>query len=209
MSQFIYTAWLSIGSRAIRRLLLAGLMASALNAADDCALKVNVIDASGAPVRSAFVDLHDSKGNLVVQTMAKDGWAEICDFGFGEHSLIIGKNSPFHITVSRISFTPGFPQTIKVVTNESTGFPHNSTGCPAYLRIADDSGRGVSGGTIKPSRQFVQTADRFGRVLLFLGRGKIVPVEVSADGYDSTTVSISCPRIERVEKSIALKRSQK
>lgn len=165
-------------------LVLPLLLALRLSATDFCAVEVHVISPTGEPAR-APVALVDPEGRVLDVVVSNT--ARFCDFGFGEHSLRIGRADCGLTTLHNIRLKYGEAQTYTVVRNEcpimGDGLPLGNF-CSAYLRISSEMGQQLGGAwaAIEGERDKHQ-ADQYGRIIIAvpLGPGK----EVRVFGQDS------------------------
>src|SRR5689334_20241327 len=61
-------------------------------ASDFCAITITVVSPGGEVTQYPFpVTLRDSSDKVVEEAVLQNGKASFCDFGFGDHSLVVGE----------------------------------------------------------------------------------------------------------------------
>lgn len=181
-----------------RRLLAYSTVAFGLaltgNCADFCAVRLSVTLPNGNRVSSGHVELIDPLGNVVRRTDFVDGHAELCDFGFGLHSIRVSKDGFLPVVISGIRLVYQEAQELRIVLNAG----HNvGTGisagiaCMAYVRVMGTEGAPLTG--VRATNQgFVYESDSYGRM------GLLVPLKSFADfrfekaGFQARTISLGC-----------------
>jgi len=133
---------------------------------------------------------------------------QFCDFGFGEHSLRIGRADCGLTTIHNIRLKYGEAQTYTVVRNEcpimGDGLPLGNF-CSAYLRISSEMGQQLGGAwAVMVGERNKQPADPYGRIILRLQPGLGTDVRISAPGYSEKTIHVACKTFEMIENAVQL-----
>ena len=194
----------------ISLVLLSGLLfwsAAISQAAEFCAITLDVRMADGTPSRYAHVALINPEGKVVWQTLSRQPEVRICDFGFGTHSLRVSSYGYFPVTFADLRLILGMPLHLKAVLNqEPYGDPMHS-GCWVYLRVRSEDDKPVPYATFVPSLYDLQEArvDGYGRYqTLFWGTREIT---FSAPGFLSSKTTLECKDGEAVEQLVLMKKA--
>ena len=172
-----------------------------------CALTLSVALADGSPVSSAKTELLDPNGTIVQRALIRGGYAEFCDFGFGDHSIRVYDEQHLPVTVTGIRLRYGHEQAIKVVLNSPVDVGSDmaiGNVCRAYARVTS-----IDGKPIASARAVVKAetyhADAFGRILLLVPLKQFASFRFEALGFDTRDVVFSCSGPEeRIERSVIL-----
>src|SRR5689334_4705056 len=118
--------------------------------ADFCALTVTVVDPGGGRTTLPLpVALLDSSGSVVQRTILERGQASFCDFGLGDHSVVVGSDlSCSPVIVQHVRLVFGHHQNLYVVDNELEcpgNWDGGSLNCGFYLRIRSETGEKLGG----------------------------------------------------------------
>ena len=173
-------------------------------AGEFCALSVSISTHDGRPARLTPVLLMDSSGKRVFDEQADGSELRICDFGFGPHKLVIGYGFCYPVTISNIVLRPGRPIHLAVRLNECPADVWRGS-CSAYFRVRNSKGqpldrvRVTSDGNPTP----IMT-DQFGRVEVFVLKGKPSVITFSRTGYSALQLSLTCPSAEEIDREIVL-----
>ena len=169
-----------------------------------CALTLDVKTPDGTPTGNTWVELRDDAGNVELRKQMKGSELRICDFGFGKHSLVVGTNEAFPVTVSNILLRLGYPITLTVVLNAPQSGPLSSS-CRVYFRIASSRGGPVAGAKVQREHSsYVGVADEYGRVETFLPTGHEGDYVVTRDGFKPGTAHLGCTGLTEIDSSITL-----
>jgi hypothetical protein len=184
--------------------LLFFVVCRSLMSADFCAAKVLLTNQFGKPA-TALVQLRDNSGNVVQQRMARQGVAEFCDFGFGEHSFEIAGSSCSAIVVPHVKLRFGVEQVFRVYLNPCTVgenlFPRN---CVYYFRVGSADQK-LSGVTITSQPAGVSaTTDSFGRAEIWVRKGERKLVEFAKVGYVTYHLDVACESPGYNEREVVL-----
>ena len=175
-----------------------------LLANDFCAVTVNIVNHAGQPA-AARIRLVDPQGKIVRDFRA-DGHAELCDFGFGEHTIEIGNPNCQFITLHRIRLIYNVPRYFTVVWDgcmsgiEAMTLPPS---CIAYFRVSAMSGRPF--GSTGFDEEWFQTRCRRCLRSYFYGDpecGHTEDITISAPGYTPKTLHVACRRYEIIEEGV-------
>lgn len=186
-------------------LLLPLLLSSRVSAADFCAVEVRVISPTGEPAR-APVALVDPEGR-VLDVVVSDT-VRFCDFGFGEHSLRIGRADCGLTTLHNIRLKYGAAQTFTVVWNDcpilGDELPLGDF-CATYLRISSEEGQKLgSARAVIVGERYDHPADQYGRIILSLQPDQGKDVRLSAPGYSEKSIHVACKRYEMIENAVQM-----
>src|SRR5450755_3161993 len=78
-----------------------------------CALSVKISNSDGRPINSTTVELFDSSGHVESRRTVGAEF-QICDFSFGPHTLRLGTNECFPLSVSNLEVRLGKPIALDV-----------------------------------------------------------------------------------------------
>jgi len=176
------------------------------NAADFCALTVDILDSTGGPARLTHVQLVDPAGKVVFQDQVAGSTLRICDFGFGEHKLVVGNPLCYPNTVGGLRLRLDEPIHLTVRLNWCPRDRFASNLCNVYLRIRDPAGKPLPEATLLWDQMSARPlSDDMGRVGAPLVSGQSVVATVSKQGYSTETIPISCKEGEAIEREVLLK----
>jgi hypothetical protein len=194
--------------KVLSRLLLLGLLAimlrSEVSAQDFCAVTATISDSAGRPIYRTWVQLEDSEGRVVFRTQSGP-LLEICDFGFGPHTLRVGTNTCLPVAISNLTVTLGYPIRLAVVLNSCPLYPVPGNYCPAMLRVVARNGNPIGGVLIHAG--FLKApivADGYGRADLRISRGTSQEITISHPDFRSKTLRLTCSGIESLDQQIVL-----
>ena len=167
---------------------------------DFCAVRLNVTDPEGTPVRLAVADLLDKDGRIVRTENVVNGRAEFCDFGFGRYSILVHdkRSQCGGAEIKGIRVIYGLTQHLGAILNLCADEGDwVGSACSFYVRVAAPGGRPVSGVEIKgPNLQGIDHTDKYGRALLFVTKGQGVDYTFSHLGYKATSLELTCPSLK-------------
>jgi hypothetical protein len=188
-------------------IVLLVLAASAANAEDFCALTVKLETAATLPPSRTWVELIDQSGNVERREQVQGSAFNICDFGFGPHTLRVGTNECLPVSVSNLRLVIGTPLHLTVFMNLCGYQDVMRTGCLLYLRVSDQHGTPVpDASVIYPADPGALTkTDSFGRLQILVPRGTRDLV-VAKDGFADTNVSTQCRDNEEIDLAVPMKR---
>jgi hypothetical protein len=176
-----------------------------------CAVTVRVVDEDENPLRAVAVELVDPQDRTVERRItANDGTASFCDFGFGQHSVIVDKNAAASVVVRNITLAYGVPRKILVVLNrgitEFALISKHGPLCSAYLRISNDRGEPIAAARVAVGSD-TTTVDEFGRVMFGVPIQKDpTPVVISAPGYHKNRLAVPCEKLRSFQREVVLVR---
>ena len=126
--------------------LLIALSARSGRASEFCAVTVAVTDEQGRFANSVPVELHDPEGKTVKRFDQGGGEVKFCDFGFGEHSILVGNDVPGSIVIRRVSLVYGVEQRFHVIApNRIERFSLSKEAlCTVYLRVSSSGATPIS-----------------------------------------------------------------
>jgi hypothetical protein len=189
--------------------LLSCVFLSAVGAAaqprDYCALSVELQSSDGSPARLTPVRLLDPSGKAVFDEQVDGSTFEICDFGFGEHTLIVGYKFCHPTTISKLQLRFDDPIRLTVRLQPCQRDVWNG-GCEMYLRLRDSAGPlgGVS--VVWENGVPSSISDRFGRVHTLLPPKTSTTIHIAKDGFEAQETALSCLPEERIEREVTLRR---
>lgn len=173
-------------------LLVAGALQGA--AQEFCAVRVVVTSPKGAPLWVP-VKLYDPAGKLVKSlfTDSASGVAELCDFGFGEHSIRVGQGGCSEMVIPSVVLCYGATATYRVILNGCPCAGFTASGCQPYLRIASDDGVPLKGATVNWSESGrAWKTDVYGRVKPIIPIGVKGTLRITAPNYQPAIVPLDC-----------------
>ncbi len=176
---------------------------------DTCALTVQVITADGLRYPSPMpVTLLDTSGRTIERRSTVAGTVEFCDFGFGDHTVLVGDDQQCgSLYIRHIRFFLGQPpEKFKVVAPVCKGGATGGINCGVYLRISNSDGEKVPGAELWLHGALLHKADNFGRILLAMRNGQTEKYSVVAPNHASAEVSLTCRRNDQIEREVVLKR---
>lgn len=171
---------------------------------DLCAVRVFI---EGLP--AATVELVDASGRTVAQTEPFNGVAEFCDFGFGEHSIVVGGDNCGSVVIRKIRLYDGGTQQFRVVLQgcAGTGGSRIPPSCLAYFRVTSSTGEKLPDVAVAdPNDGSKFKGDGYGRVWLGMLNGTSRMLIFSAAGHRPSSINLRCENYENVERSVILER---
>ncbi len=193
----------------IMRTLLCVLCLGCLAAADDsCAIRVQVSDEEGRPL-DVRLELMDPSGKTVAHTHSWQGEAQFCDFGFGEHSILVGGDTCNSVLIRKVRVAYPDPQTFKVVLTICPGGHFMGTACGAYFRVTDEGGEPAVAVAVQVEGVTQSITDRYGRALALIRLRRTEKVTFSYEPYETKTIEVNCKGLGQIERRIVLKRKTK
>jgi hypothetical protein len=173
-------------------------------AADFCAVHVRVVNPNGYPINNTWIELKDPSGRVVRREHVGPEF-EICDFGFGPHTLTVGTNECLPMSISNLRVVIGRPLSLKVMMNDC-GYRHDMrSACFVYFRTVGVDGRPIGGVEFSHrAREEPPATDSFGRrQTLLSGRRDVTFTKI---GYAPTTVRVECKEHEQLDIEVVMKR---
>src|SRR5260370_549074 len=79
-----------------------------------CGLSVGLLSSDGSPARLTPVRLVDPSGKTVYDEQVEGPTFQICDFGFGPHTLIIGYGFCYPVTISGLPEWSKYSNSLKI-----------------------------------------------------------------------------------------------
>jgi hypothetical protein len=176
------------------------------SAAEFCALSIRIITPEGRPARLTPVKLLDPSGKVIFDEQVETSEVQICDFGFGAHTLVVGYRYCHPVSISGLVLHLDEPLRLTVQLNQCSNDVWRD-GCLVYLRIRDPSGSPVENATLVSSSVVPSSSDRFGRVTGNILKGNSSVVLKKA-GYVELRIPLACPASEEIDKEIIFERTQ-
>lgn len=189
--------------RHISKLVALFAFACVLQAAEFCALTVVIVDYDGIPVKRTWAELTDQHGAVQVRTLTEGPILQICDFGFGPHTLRVGTNECLPVAVSNLRLVMGAPLRIKVVLNPCGYSRSFRSGCLLYLRISDSQQQPIRDVEIVGRAVPRGKTDRYGRYQALMGSDP--DITITKEGYKSESIRVSCAGTEQHDIQVTLK----
>ena len=157
-----------------------------------CALTIRARTPDMRPVRLAFVSLVNSEGETVAREEIRDGVARFCDFGFGDHSIILNRGRCGEVRVGYIRIDYRRQQTFDVVYPVCLE-PQVWASCLYFLRATSNSGIPIASARLtKEDGTVVTSADQFGRMIARIEIGSSPVAVVRSGGYDEKVINLPC-----------------
>jgi hypothetical protein len=170
-----------------------------------CAVTVILETPTHVPVTSTWGEVVNAKGKTVLREMINGDKWRICDFGFGAHSIRVGTNECFPVTISNVYLHLGYPVELHVLLNRCSGYPEYSNGCRIYFRVKSDKGEPLVGVRANKNESGESPmTDEFGRIEFPLLRGSTVRFSFSAAGHQTSNFDARCNQVELIEQEIIL-----
>lgn len=182
---------------------LPGILISTLEGQELCAVTVQAVRPSGAAERGVPVRLSDAKGKVLGSVLTDEqGLARFCDLNFGNHSIAVGEGCG-SITINDVQSRLPDVEHFVIRLNRCRADSHRTlTGCFFYLRLEDDKGKAVKGTAA------TEESDIYGRVILALPVGQTKDISVASSGFQETTLRLTCPSINYVQRRVVLRSSR-
>ncbi len=114
--------------------------AKAAPAEDFCAVTLHVTSFDSGPITSLWVEILDSSANVVRREQMHGATFQICDFGFGPHTIRVGTNECLPVSISNVRLVFGSPLSLSVFLNSCGYRDTMRNACFAYLRVTDEHG---------------------------------------------------------------------
>lgn len=137
--------------------------------------------------------LIDAVNNIAASGIATDGRAEICDWGFGVHSLKVIKPGYYATVITPVYFIYGRSQILKVVLNPYIEHELTVTRCSCYFRVKDTGGRQLSDVKVSFGEQTIYS-DEYGRVQVVSPGYKDMIVRFEKAGYEPAVEKMNCTK---------------
>ena len=188
-------------------LVITGCLSGGSAAAEEfCALSLDILFHDGSPAKRQPVRLKDSSGKVVFDEQAENSKLLICDFGFGEHELIVGYNRCYPITISGLRLRLGQPIHLTVRLNECPPDVWGGSSCSLYFRVREPEGRKIQGVGVSLGRGSLPSiTDSFGRAGSTLLGGTTTVATLSKEGYVPEHVPVHCAHSEDIDREVVLK----
>jgi|SRR5579862_3721714 len=170
-----------------------------------CALSVEVRFHDGRPARLQPVKFIDPSGNIVFDEQIENSTFQICDFGFGEHRLVVGSSRCYQTAVSGIELRLGRPIHLTVWLNDCPRHISRGKNCSVYLRVRNPSASALAGvnvslGTDRPPG----TTDDFGRVETYVKGAASTTAVLTKEGNVAEHVPLRCEDSEDIQRDVVL-----
>jgi hypothetical protein len=149
-------------------------------------------------------------GSVVLDKIVEGPTLRICDFGFGEHKLVLGSGNCYPLTFEGLRLRLDQPIHLIAQLNwcSRERFPGNL--CSVYLRIRGPNGSPIDDATLTWNASTKGgSSDAMGRLGAFLVGGQSTRATVNKTGYLPETFELSCRGSEDIEKQVSLRLSQR
>ncbi len=180
----------------MRRLILVALVsagAAASLAALDGRIDVFVQRPDGSPIDGVSIEVLDENDRVVLKDSVLEGRFKIEDLPFGMHSIVINRGKCSESRVRPIRFRPNSVDVYRIVLNYCYGSGDGmAVGCLIYLRAIDAKRASVPGAIIRSGLRGEYKMDRLGRAQLAVSADQDATYEISADGFETARISVSC-----------------
>ena len=167
-----------------------------------CALRVSVVDSTGAPAYTDVKIQRTSGARLGAKMTDERGVAEFCDLGLDLFDVIVGPPVCGQVTVKSIYFIWPRTRNLRVVY-ENCHTHGRLGGCQVLVYVRDSNGKPIEGALLKNGQTHLAT-DRYGRIFRWLSLGDTIRASVEKVGYSGAPIAIECnhtkPFIEQVIK---------
>jgi hypothetical protein len=176
-------------------------------AEDFCAVTLNVVGADRMPISSTWIELDDPAGNVVRKEIMMGPTLQICDFGFGPHTLRVGTNECLPVTISNLRVVVGSPVELNVMLNLCGYREIMRNACLLYFRVVDEGGHSIPDVGFSPriAAERQPKTDSYGRYqILFRGKQDIT---FAKQGFSPRTVSVQCDGVEEIDKSVVMRKA--
>ena len=173
-------------------------------AQDFCALTVDLQKFDGQPASRTPVVLKDSLGKVVFEDSVAGPKVEICDFGFGRHTLIVG--GCYTTEISNLVLRLGHEVHLTVKKNKCPAEVSRTT-CLVYLRVRAKADMGLSDVSLswEPDAGPPGRTDRFGRVESFLPLTASRVLVLAKPGYNTERIELRCAEIHDIEQEVTMR----
>lgn len=169
-----------------------------------CAVQVTVTYPGGLPARTP-VELLDAAGKVVARTETWEGKASFCDFGFGEHTILVGGDRCGSVAVRRVRLQ-SWPQQFFVTWNscgDQSGGRYPPS-CRLYLRVSSTGGTKLPAAVTAPNDPRVIETDKYGRLWVGVPEGTTQEMVITAVGHKPERVQIACHGERDIEQAVVL-----
>ena len=178
----------------------------------ECRLVIRVSYGDGSLVDIGHVELLDPAGKTIQQVPLHHGRASFCDFGFGEHSVVVRAGPCLASRWDGVVLNPKRTRELKVVMNCDSGEDGLSNFCEFYLRVRGEQDVSIPNASIRdPSGDILAKADSYGRILYVLRQGTRQSIIPAAPGWTGSGLTLECSKgtdyIPGSKISLELKRS--
>ncbi len=173
---------------------------------DFCALRVIVTYRGGALASGQPVRLLDSSGKEVGRQETWRGEASFCDFGFGEHTLVVGRDDECgRVMIGGIRLHER-PQELEVIKNLCAAPPSDRypPGCLVYFRVASRDGVKLRATVQTPAGRVLAETDKYGRAWVGAREGFTEDYLVISEGYEPAKVTVRCENQRDIEQEVLL-----
>ena len=191
--------------RLIRLVLFLGALLPSVAHADFCAVTVKVSLPDGSPINSTWIELVDNSGRIVRRESVGSEF-QICDFGFGPHTLRVGTNECLPISISNLRVVIDKPLHLNVVMQPCFYGHVTRSDCLVYFRTVDSAQQPLPNVDLSPRLNADKPArtDSFGR-WQGVFRGDF-DINFTKPGYEPATASIHCKEDEEVDVEVVMLR---
>jgi len=205
---------LQLSLRLLTMLSLLILFSAVAHASDTCAVKLHVTYDDGQALTSTWIELLDSSGKVEIRKMMRGSDLDLCDFGFGRHSLRVGTNECFPVTIENLIVDLKYPIALRVLLPSCNRGEPGGNVCPIYFRIHDSAGMpipdamvSVPGVVVTNGPADPQQTDAYGRIQLLLGGSRTVTF--SKQGFEDVTSRIDCGKVREIDTELVMRPAAK
>lgn len=180
------------------------------DAYDFCAVQLEVVESDdNEPVVSAVAELIGPAGRVIQTQKVVNGHAQFCDFGFGDHSILVrDENSDCASTeIRKIHVIYGFTQKFKVAMNSCVGEADMpGTACGTYIRVIAPNGKALKAVNIKYDKtEASEFTDTYGRAKVGVLEGRSQSFTFTKPGYKSQKLVLRCdPPLQGKEEVLVI-----
>jgi len=179
--------------------------AAIVSAADDvCAVRVSVRSQNSTPISDVPVELLDESGKLVDLKRSSGGVVEFCDFGFGRHSIRVGRESCGAVVLEDIWMDPLRTQEFYVIPRACVEVS-SSPGCLAYFRVSSSQDGLLTTASLAGSGlKMPVRSDRYGRIVVGIAPGTTPTFSLRAPDHQEQSLTLECKDSERLQQTVVL-----
>ena len=177
-----------------------------IRGADFCGLTVDIINPDGGPARLTEAKFFAPDGRLVLEKNVEGPTLQICDFGFGEHKLVLGSGNCFPLAFEGLRLRLDEPIRLIAHLNwcSKERFPGNL--CSVYLRIRGPEGSPISGAALTwAANTKGGLSDALGRLGAVLVGGESTTATVVKPGYSPEVFRLRCEASQDIEMQVTLR----
>jgi len=175
---------------------------------DFCAVLVQVRGDGGQAIRTS-VELMGPEGESVAHKLTdQQGKAEFCDFGLGEHKILVGKEHCYPVLIRKVQLVYPIVQVFPVSLTACPPAPEQGPakgGCEAYFRVVSNEGIPLAATTVTETKHgYRGRTDAYGRTLMRVPLGEGASFRFSAPGHQPQVITVKCDGLRQIEKRVML-----